>query len=298
MTKQKTVAITGANGFLGSALVDYFAVKGWNVVALVRNPTRFVIKQKKVSAKQYDMSEPLAEDILKNTDALIHAAYIKQTRDSPDSYDRNLHAAENLLAQAKCMGVGRLVFISSMSAHDDAISVYGKQKLASEKLFLQQNATVLRPGLILGNGGIVKEMSDFMRTKHVVPLVDGGKQPLQVIALYDLVTTIEHAIDLNLGGLLTVATPDVYSYKEFYHELSKALDVKVLYVPVPYSILMGAFQLIAFLRIPVGVGADNLKGLKMLKAVSTTNDLKKLNVAIDPLPLALKKLLQVRKGEA
>jgi nucleoside-diphosphate-sugar epimerase len=33
MTKKPTIAITGANGFLGSALVDHFVKDGWQVVA-------------------------------------------------------------------------------------------------------------------------------------------------------------------------------------------------------------------------------------------------------------------------
>jgi uncharacterized protein YbjT (DUF2867 family) len=39
MNKQHTptIAITGANGFLGLRLVKFFSKNGWNVKALVRN---------------------------------------------------------------------------------------------------------------------------------------------------------------------------------------------------------------------------------------------------------------------
>jgi len=61
-----------------------------------------------------------------------------------------------------------------MSAHDGAESVYGRQKLAIEQLFNTKKDISLRGGLIIGNGGIVKEMVMFMRSKHLVPLIGGA----------------------------------------------------------------------------------------------------------------------------
>jgi len=180
-----------------------------------------------------------------------------------------------------------------MSAHERATSVYGKQKLAIEKLFTNSGGICLRSVLILGNGGIVADMASFMRSKHLVPVIGGGKQHLQTIAVYDLCRVIEAALKNNkIEGILTVATPKVYTYKEFYTELAKSIGVKVLFIPVPYYALLGAFKLASLLRLPLDVGEDNLKGLQQLRSARTKDDLRTLGTNIDDLPTALAKIKQ------
>lgn len=277
-----TVAITGANGFVGGELVRYFTDKGWHVVALVRKPKDFK-ETKLISYRAYDLTKPVADDLLKGVDYLVHTAFIKYDRNNTDALKKNVKAAEDLLANAKKHKVKKSVFMSSMSAHDEAVSVYGKQKLAVEKVFANPNGVSLRSGLILGNGGIVKQMSDFIKTKHVVPLIDGGKQPLQVIGVYDLARVIDAAFAPKINGTFTVAHPHVYSYREFYEALGKQLNAKVYFVPVPFGLLLGTMRTISKLHLPLAVNEDNLWGLKKLRSVDNAKDLKQLGVELDEL---------------
>jgi nucleoside-diphosphate-sugar epimerase len=280
--EQPTVAITGANGFVGSELVRYFTDKGWHVVALVRKPKGFKAT-KLISYRAYDLTKPVDDDLLKGIDYLVHTAFIKYDRKNPDALKMNVKAAEDLLANAKKHKVKKNVFMSSMSAHDEAVSVYGKQKLAVEEVFAEPNGVSLRSGLILGNGGIVKQMSDFIKSKHVVPLVDGGKQPLQVIGVYDLARVIDAAFAPKISGTFTVAHPRVYSYREFYEALGKQLNTKVYFVPVPFGLLLGAMRTINAMHLPLAVNEDSLWGLKKLRSADNKKDLKQLGVELDDL---------------
>jgi nucleoside-diphosphate-sugar epimerase len=204
--------------------------------------------------------------------------------------ETNISGAKRLLTVSKKYGLKKNVFMSSMSAHKNAVSTYGRQKLAIEKLFAKQKSVNLRSGLIIGNGGIVKNMAAFMKSKHAVPLIDGGKQPLQVIGVYDLARVIERVLTQpRLTGTYTVATPQVYSYKEFYKAISTQLHIKVLFVPVPFNLLLFCIRIITKLHLPLSVNEDNLWGLKKLQAVDNQADLDKLGVTIDPLETALRK---------
>lgn len=285
----KTIAITGANGFLGQELVRYFSDAGWSVRALVRDPSK-ATDQKNVGYAAYDITKPVADDLLQGVDYLVHAAYVKHDKQHPDAMGLNIKGAEALAANAKRHGVHKVIFISSMSAHDEAVSVYGRQKLAIEKVFDPTTSTIIRSGLILGNGGIVEEMSAFMRSKHAVPLIGGGKQPLQVVAVYDLVQAISRIIERDITGTLVIATPQVYTYKQFYAALATSLGVKIVYVPVPFNLLLGIFRAAAALHVPLGVGEDNLMGLKMLRSMDSEADIQKLGMTLDPLETALTKL--------
>ena len=63
------------------------------------------------------------------------AAYVKQNKNHPDAFELNLRAAEQLVANARKHNVKKSLFMSSMSAHKDSSSAYGKQKLAIEAIF-------------------------------------------------------------------------------------------------------------------------------------------------------------------
>jgi len=283
MTK---VVITGATGFLGSELVAYFAAEGWQVTGLCRTPKKS--KNLHVTYKAYDMMGDVDENIFKDADYLVHTAFIKYDQKHPDAFQLNVAAAQKLLATAKKHKLKKPLFISSMSAHAGAVSVYGKQKLAVEKLFVKDGGVALRSGMIIGNGGIVAQMVDFMRSKHMVPLIGGGKQPLQIIGVYDLVKAIDKSLTLkNVTGVLTVATPQVYTYKSFYQSIARRLGIRVFFVPVPFWLLLNTMRLISYLHIPLAVNEDNLLGLKMLKAAKTSDDLSRLHMTVDGLEKAL-----------
>lgn len=288
MTKSPVIVITGAGGFLGTELTKHFQDKDWTVRALVRNAQKYQ-SDGGVEYHEYDLSKPLDKTLIKGSDYLVHAAYIKYDSRHQDALAVNVRAAKQLLDASHKYGLSKNLFMSSMSAHDEAESVYGKQKLAIEELFSSGKDVVFRSGLIVGNGGIVKQMADFMKSKHMVPLVGGGKQPLQTIAIYDLVEVIDKALVTNVSGKFTVATPRVYNYKEFYKALAKNLRVKVLFVPVPLWLLVGVIQVINSLHLPLSISKDNALGLKKLRAVNTGGDLKKLGVKLDSLEEALDK---------
>ncbi len=281
------IIITGASGFLGTELIKQFKRDDWQIVALVRNAKKY--KTKGVEYVEYDLSKPFDDSAFAGADYLIHTAYMKHDSKHPDAMKINYDGSKRVLQASRKYKLKRNVFISSMSAHSGAESVYGKQKLKIEKLFSGSDCTVIRSGLIMGNGGIVKQMADFMKSKHAVPLIGGGKQPLQVIGVYDLVRVIKAILKQNKSGTFTIATPEIYSYKTFYQKLSKKLGIKILYVPVPIGLLLGITKLTALLHLPFSINSDNVLGLKNLRSAQTAGDLTKLKIELDDLDKILTK---------
>lgn len=285
MTRAKpTIAITGASGFLGTKLVEHFSKLGWHVVGLVRRPS--VSENPNVEHRRYDMEAPLDADLLRGVDYLVHTAFVPYDAKHKNAKEINITAAEQLAAASKSLKWR--VFISSMSAHEEAISNYGLQKLAIEKIFAYKHDTILRPGLIIGGEGIVKRMANFMKSKHAVPLIGGGKQPLQTIAVDDLALMIEKVITKQLPGRFIAAAPAIYTYKQFYQQLAARIHTKVLFIPLPYWSLMLVFKTAGLLHIPLAVGEDNLKGLKKLTSADTKPGLKIIGITLKDLPASLK----------
>jgi hypothetical protein len=79
MMDKLTIAITGANGFIGSYLVDYFLTRGWQVRALMRTPR--LEPRPGLSVEPFDLASPNHFPDLTGCDALIHCAYVKKQSD-------------------------------------------------------------------------------------------------------------------------------------------------------------------------------------------------------------------------
>lgn len=277
-----TVAITGANGFLGTTLKNHFLSKGWHVLAMVRSPAKYA-PEPSVRYMAYDLRQPVDKKILRGVDYLVHTAYVKQHSKGDKTFDINVDGAKSLLLASRANKIKKNIFISSMSSHAHAESVYGLQKLYIESLFSEKNDVNLRPGLIIGNGGLVKSLSQFIKSKHMVPVIGGGKQPLQVVSVDNLACVIEKVLLSPISGTFTIAHPKVYAYKDFYKKLVSYLGVKVIFVPIPYHLLLAVIKTAQALRLPLSINQDNLLGLKNLIAVDTRPDIKRIGVTLDNL---------------
>lgn len=285
----RKIIITGASGFIGRALVEHFAAKGWHVIALVRRPKEQVALQG-VTFAEYDLSIRPDERWWVGTDYLVHAANAKQQGRGVDAYSLNVSAADQLLAIGRSNGIKRAVFLSSMSARPDARSVYGRQKWAIERLFDRSEDTVLRSGLVIGNGGLVAQTARFIRSKRIAPLIDGGHQPLQIIGINDLTAATDTILAHDLGGTFTVASPEAYSYRHLYQAVADRIGVRVFFVPVPFVLPLALIRMADLLRLPLAATVDNLYGLRQLQVSDTAPDLERLGLHPEPLRTVLQQL--------
>jgi nucleoside-diphosphate-sugar epimerase len=172
----KTIAITGANGFLGKAFVKALVEKNYHVKALVRKIP--IDKFECVSYHLYRLEDDLDKTLFEDVDICIHLAFQfeKQVR---NGIDVNIFAIENL----KKLNLTQYVFVSSFAAASPVTdSYYGKSKLAVEVFF--KDELIIRPALVLGNGGLFGRLQTQLKKTKYVPLLNGGKQIIQTILLF------------------------------------------------------------------------------------------------------------------
>ncbi|MBV8116439.1 MAG: NAD-dependent epimerase/dehydratase family protein [Candidatus Eremiobacteraeota bacterium] len=250
----RSVLITGGAGFIGRALVDRFTERHWRAIAAGRH--RPPDLPSAAEWRAYDLASPqVPSDLFAGVDALVHAAYAKE------DFDVNVDGSSVLLEAARRAGVKQIVFLSSLAAHAHARSRYGKQKYVLEKLFDARGALVVRPGLVLGDGGIFAAMCGYLRHHRFVPLIDGGAQPLQTVHIDDLTDAIVDATDEGRIGTYTVAEREPISYRQFYRNLGARLGAGVTFVPVPFPLADAAVRAASVLRIRLPIDRDNLLGL-------------------------------------
>jgi nucleoside-diphosphate-sugar epimerase len=272
------VAVTGASGFIGSALARHFAERGSRVIALARKTPQQT--RTGTEWRRFDLGDrAIPHDLLAGAELLIHAAMQPRSA-SDDAIQTNIEGTRALLDSARACGVRRRIFISSFSAHGEALSAYGQQKHAVESLFSAPGDAVVRPGLVIGNGGLFGRLVEDLRTRRIVPLIDGGMQPLQTIHIEDLCEAMERIITRGADGTFNLAEPQAISYKTFYAELSARLGVAPFFVPIPFALARCVLAVAATLRVPMPIGPENLLGLKAMRSRDTNTDIERLGIYV------------------
>jgi nucleoside-diphosphate-sugar epimerase len=287
VAERPVAVITGANGFVGTHLVERFSSAGWDVRALVhRDPAA---RLPGVTYQTWTLNDPLPPETLAGSECVIHGAFVKY--DDPGASELNLAGSRRLVAECRAAGVGRTVFLSSMSARPGALSRYGRDKFSLQGEFGGPNELVVRPGLVLGKGGLFHGLRQFVARGRVVPLIGGGRQPIQTVHIDDLAAAIQAGVRLNLSGTVTVAERHPIPFKELLAETARLLGVRPVFVPVPYIAVDIAMRVAGLLRVRLPVSADNLLGLRGLEAYDVTADLERLGVDVRDYRASLQSIL-------
>ena len=173
----KRIAITGATGFIGSHLTQHFVSQGWKVLGLCRWPPDGE-QNPGVEFVPYDLGKPVPEDALAGCDVLVHCAHVLYSPRQRDADRLNIEGSRHLFRAAERASVGKVLYLSSLSAHSEVQSHYAKSKLAVESLLNPERDTILRLGLVLGPGGFAGRLQAVLARTRIVPLIDAGRQPV------------------------------------------------------------------------------------------------------------------------
>lgn len=252
-----TVALTGANGYLGSVLTDRLGRAGHHVVALVRRPTPGDDRQ-----RAFTLGDPVPADSLEGVDALIHCAY-DMTLTDPDRVEQvNVIGTQRVLDAAVTAGVGRIVLISSMSAYDGTRQVYGRAKLACEAAGLDAGAVSLRPGIVYGpdNRGMAGALTKLL----ALPVTPVMAQHSHQFAVHEddladaVLATLDHP---TITGVLGVAHPDRLSFRALLEGLAADAGLSPRLVPIPWRPVHLAMRVAELAHVPLPLRSDSLLGL-------------------------------------
>jgi len=121
-----TTLVTGASGFIGSAIVRRLLAEGHQVRVLLRKSSpRDNIRDLPVAVVTGDLTDPASlQHALSGCTSLFHAAadYRLWTRNPDTMYQANVDGTRNIMLAAAEAGVSRIVYTSSVATlghHDD-----------------------------------------------------------------------------------------------------------------------------------------------------------------------------------
>jgi UDP-glucose 4-epimerase len=241
----KTVALTGATGFVGRVTLDRLVEAGWHVRALTRRDQPGKPGVTWVNGS-LDLPDSLA-DLCDGADAALHVAGVVNAPDADGFETGNVTGTANMLFAARESGISRFVHVSSLAAKHPDLSMYGASKARAEKLVGTSllNWTIVRPPGVYGPGDT--EMFDMFRLagKGWVLLPPRGKVSLiHVDDLARLLVALLPAHDDATARIFEAddGTENGWTHEGFARAIGWAMERRVTTLHAPRSLLKLAAQ--------------------------------------------------------
>ena len=256
------VLLTGANGFVGSHILDSLRARGVATTILLRriSDTRFIQSHlTHVEAQFGSISDPTSlRNAMSGVTHVIHCAGLTKALRVAEFYDVNQGGTRHVVeaVNQRRDQIQRLVHISSLAAAGPSspaqpareidppqpVSEYGRTKLAGEREVTekcQASFVVLRPPSVYG-----PRDGEFLRLfkavqSHLLPRFSGGRQALSFVFVKDLaeaaVTALTHPA--AVGKTFFVAAPEIATAGQLADEIAAQMGSWTVPLPLPTAVL-------------------------------------------------------------
>lgn len=252
------VAVTGASGHLGVAILQELKHRGHDVRALAHRDVAY-FENHAIEFVRGEVNDPEAmEKLLQGCDALIHsAALISIDGDQQGKVQRiNVEGVRNVMQTALKMNIGRVVHVSSIHAYnplpkdkelneardfvDDKAFAYDRSKRDGQKIVMEYVAKGL-PALVVNPTSVTgapenklslqgKAILDIYLGK-IPAIFEGGYDWVDV---RDIASSVCNALTMGRVGENYLLSGQYYTMKEIFGLVSevKGETIKVRNIPV------------------------------------------------------------------
>jgi nucleoside-diphosphate-sugar epimerase len=232
------VAITGANGYVGSVIAGALAAQA-DVVGLVRKP-----RSADDIAWSFDADPIALEAALRQHGVthLIHAAWDMKANLLTTLERDCVAGSARLFAAASAAGIVRPIFISSISAFARDRSAYGRSKMMAEQIAHDHRGLVLRLGLVYGDGdgGVYGSLKKMVAKARVIPIIGDGSAQQYLLHERTLAQVVRRAVrgDFDQSGRpLTIAHPEGIAFRALLGAIAAVQHNQITCVPVPWRLV-------------------------------------------------------------
>lgn len=256
------IAITGANGFVGSNLANYFHRKGFDVMAVIRPQADTTLLEPGIALFRVDYADPAAlSNAFEGVGIVIHNAGKTTALSFDEMISANVGLTRKALTAAQTQpSLKQFIYISSLAAtrppapgetlteaQDVApLTWYGKSKALAERVIRAECKvpwTIVRPVSIYGEGD-----RDFLT---IFKLLNSGinfrighkDRQLNMIYIQELCRFIELYLsrETALGQVFFASDGETYTQAQVATLISSLLGKRRLNLVLPESLVKLVF---------------------------------------------------------
>ncbi len=244
----KSIVIFGGAGFVGKHIIRRLAKNSYKIIV----PYQKSIQEAKIRLlgvtgqiipfRYESLNDKRLQSILTNTEVCIN---LKTTYDQKKgTFNETIFKFnQKLLKILKSnKDLKQFIFFSGLGVDIDknskrSIAVFRSEREAFKTF---DNATIIRPGVIIGGGDIfLKRLLKIFKMSFFVPLFGDGSTKFQPVFIDDISLSVEKIVNDQINGknIYELAGPRIVSYKDFYNHISKCLNKTRVLVPFPLSLM-------------------------------------------------------------
>ena len=244
----KTIAITGASGFVGTSLTKYFSNLGYKIIAISRD---ILNNQEKL------------KDTLNQTDIVINLAGANIINRWSDSYKKLLYSSRIDTTSKIVNAINSIENKPKLLISTSAVGIYDNKSTHNEngtfsndflsnlcqdweKEALKANnettkVAIFRFGIVLGRdgGAFAKMITPFKL--GLGGIIGSGNQAFSYIHISDLLRAYQFVIENKFSGVFNLTAPKPTTNLLFTRALGKVLRRPTIF-PVPEFILKLIFS--------------------------------------------------------
>lgn len=261
MQTQEIAVVTGANGFVGSHLVDNLLDKGFKVRCIVRKSSDLKwIKNKDIELFDCGLFDKEGlRKAFKDANYIFHVAGVVKSKTKEGYFKGNVETTRNLLeiALENISSIKRFLVVSSQTVTGPStkdkpvdensackpITTYGISKLEEEKLALSYKdklpITICRAPAVYGERDT--EIFIYFQTfnKGITTTIGFNKKELSLIHAVDLVEGFYLAAvnEKAIGQIYFIGSEKFYTWEEINSITSKVLNKKPIIIKVPHFLV-------------------------------------------------------------
>jgi nucleoside-diphosphate-sugar epimerase len=245
----KTVAITGATGFIGSHIAAHLTRQGWHVRLLTRRlPVGPILAGSRFAAVIGTLSDADAIDrLIRGSDAVVHCAGLIKAATAADFFAVNATATGRLAAAAAALPrPPRFILLSSLAAREPALSSYAASKRAGESALAEAARSMpwlaLRPPVVYGPGDR-ETLLLFRAILSGYVVLPPPANRLSMIHAEDVAGAVAFALESRQSGLVCEiddGKPGGYDWREVVAIASTATGRASRALTLPRSLFQAA----------------------------------------------------------
>lgn len=270
MQNQQIAVVTGANGFVGSHLVDLLLEKNFIVRCVVRESSNLQwLEGKNLEIHTCGLFDKDGlEKAFKDVNYVYHVAGVVKSKTAEGYFNGNVETTRNLLEVALNHKdtLRKFLVVSSQTVSGPSldgnpvnetmecnpITTYGRSKLEEEKLaityFDKLPITICRAPAVYGERDT--EIFIYFQTfsKGLTTTIGFDKKKLSLIHVKDLVDGFYLAAtsDKSTGQIYFISSEDYYTWEQINSITSAVVGKKPIIIKVPHFFVYGIASVAQF----------------------------------------------------
>ena len=267
MNSKQIAAVTGANGFVGSHLVDYLLGKNFEVRCIVRKSSNLQWLTGK-DVKIYDcglFDKKGLREAFKDVNYIFHVAGVVKAKDEEGYFKGNVEATKVLLEVASEVkeNIKKFVVVSSQTVSGPALdgkpvtedmkpnplTTYARSKLRQEEVALSYKdifpVTICRAPAIFGERDTEIFIYFQVFNRGLTTMIGFDKKELSLLHVADLAEGLYLAAvsEKSNGEIYFISSEKFYNWDEVGEITSKVLGKKAFRIKIPHFLV---FTIAAF----------------------------------------------------